>query len=59
MKIGIPRAMFYYLNGDITVVFFKKLGIDVVISPKTESTTISSKDDIKYEPSHIYVGRHL
>ena len=40
MKIGIPRAMFYYLNGDLVVDFFKNLEIDVVVSPKTTKKMI-------------------
>ena len=40
MKLGIPRAIFYYLNGDIVINCFKKLGIDIVISPKTTKKTI-------------------
>lgn len=43
--------MFYYLNGDITVVFFKKLGIDVVISPKTTKKMI--EDGMKYAPDEM------
>ena len=43
--------MFYYLNGDITLVFFKKLGIDVVISPKTTKKMI--EDGMKYAPDEM------
>ena len=43
--------MFYYLNGDITVVFLKKLGIDVVISPKTTKKMI--EDGMKYAPDEM------
>ena len=43
--------MFYYLNGDITVIFFKKLGIDVVISPKTTKKMI--EDGMKYAPDEM------
>lgn len=42
MKLGIPRAIFYYLNGDIVINCFKKLGIDIVISPKTTKKTIEA-----------------
>ena len=51
MKIGIPRAMFYYLNGDITVTFFKKLGIDVIVSPKTIKKII--EEGMKYAPDEM------
>ena len=51
MKIGIPRAMFYYMNGDITVTFFKKLGIDVIVSPKTTKKII--EEGMKYAPDEM------
>ena len=51
MKIGIPRAMFYYLNGDITVDFFRNLGVDVVISPKTNKKIVES--GMKYAPDEM------
>ncbi len=51
MKIGIPRAMFYYMNGDITVTFFKKLGIDVIVSTKTTKKII--EEGMKYAPDEM------
>ena len=51
MKIGIPRTMFYYLNGNITVKFFKNLGMDVVISPKTTKKIV--EDGMKYAPDEM------
>ena len=51
MKIGIPRAMFYYLNGDIAINFFKNLGIDVVVSPKTTKRMID--EGMKYAPDEM------
>lgn len=35
MKIGIPRAVFYYYYKDIWMPFFDKLNIPYIISPKT------------------------
>lgn len=35
MKIGIPRSLYFYYYGDLWETFFKKLGFNVVISPKT------------------------
>jgi len=35
MKIGIPRSLYYYYYKDLWLNFFKILGIEVVISPKT------------------------
>ena len=43
--------MFYYLNGDITVDFLKKIGIDVVISPKTTKKMI--EEGMKYAPDEM------
>lgn len=51
MKIGIPRALFYYLEGDIIITFLKKLNIDVVLSPKTNKKII--EDGIKYSPDEM------
>ncbi len=51
MKIGIPRALFYYIDGDILINFFKKMDIDVIVSPKTtkkiiEDGIVSSPDEM-------------
>ena len=35
LKIGIPRSLFYYYFSNIWVNFFDELGIDYIISPKT------------------------
>lgn len=40
MTVGIPRALFYYLDKDIVVPFLKKLSIDVKISSKTNKQII-------------------
>lgn len=51
MKIGIPQALFYYLEGDIILHFLKELGIDVIISPKTTKKTL--EDGMKYAPDEM------
>ena len=33
--IGIPRALFYYYNGDKYVRFWQQVGFDVIVSPPT------------------------
>ncbi len=43
--------MFYYLNGDITVDFFRNLGVDVVISSKTNKRIVES--GMKYAPDEM------
>jgi predicted nucleotide-binding protein (sugar kinase/HSP70/actin superfamily) len=40
MKIGIPRALFYFKYGLFWEKFFQYLGIDVLISPKTNKTLL-------------------
>lgn len=35
MKIGIPRALAYYAYYPFVKTFFKKLGLEVVVSDKT------------------------
>ncbi len=42
IKIGIPRAMSYYNNYPFYHGFFQYLGIEVVLSSKTTSKTVSS-----------------
>ncbi len=51
MKVGIPRGLFYYLDGDIIVTFLKRLNIEVVISPETNRNIIES--GIKYAPDEM------
>ena len=51
MKIGIPHALFYYLNGEIVVNFFKKFDIEVIVSPKTTKKII--EDGIKYSSDEM------
>ena len=41
IKIGIPRSLFYFYYKDIWINFFKELGIDIVISPKTNKEIIN------------------
>lgn len=40
MKIGIPRGLFYYYYKDIWNEFFNELGIEVIVSPKTNKEII-------------------
>ncbi len=35
MKIGIPRSLYFYYYGDLWLKVFKKLNIEVKVSPKT------------------------
>ena len=48
MKIGIPKALYYYRYGDLWCEFFRTLGCEVVVSPDTnkEFLTEGSKRSI-------------
>ncbi len=41
LKVGIPRGLFYYYYENIWKNFFYELGIDIVISPKTNKEIIN------------------
>ena len=51
MKVGIPKSMFYYLDGEIIVNFLKYLNVDVIVSSSTTKKTISY--GIKYAPDEM------
>lgn len=59
-KIGIPRAISYYNNYPFYYGFFKKLGVEIVLSDKTTSKLIN--EGCKYVvsdtclPIKVYVG---
>lgn len=40
IKVGIPRALYYYYYGKLYQYFFEKLGFQVVISPKTNKQIV-------------------
>jgi predicted nucleotide-binding protein (sugar kinase/HSP70/actin superfamily) len=42
MKIGIPRALFYFRYGQFWIHFFKNLGIDIILSPQTNKEILQS-----------------
>lgn len=46
IKIGLPRSLFYYYDGNILKNFFKNLNFDVIISPKTNRFIL--EEGIKY-----------
>ena len=48
IRVGIPRALLYYKYSDLWITFFKELGAEVIVSPKT---TKKIKDDaVKLAP---------
>ncbi len=46
IKVGIPRSILYYYFNDMWLYFFEKLGIEVVVSPKTNKKIIN--DGLNY-----------
>lgn len=46
IKIGLPRSLFFYHDGNILKCFFENLNFDVVISPKTNRFIL--EEGIKY-----------
>lgn len=51
MRIGIPRSLFYHIDGVILENFFKNLDIDILVSPKTNKEIINK--GIKYAPDEM------
>ncbi|MEO0131794.1 MAG: acyl-CoA dehydratase activase-related protein [candidate division WOR-3 bacterium] len=51
MTIGIPRALLYYRYGEFWVHFFKKLDVDIVVSPPTNKKILDQ--GLKYISSEI------
>lgn len=45
-KIGLPRALLYYYDKDLWIEFFKKLGLDIIISSNTNKKTIEQGTNI-------------
>ncbi|MDD3453473.1 MAG: acyl-CoA dehydratase activase-related protein [Bacilli bacterium] len=60
IKIGIPRSLYYYYFKDLWQIFFEKLNIDIVISPKTNKEIIdkgiSMSNDEMCMSLKIYIG---
>ena len=63
IKIGIPRALLYYRYGVLWKYFFKKLGLNVILSPETNQTIldlgINNSIDESCLSSKIYLGHAL
>lgn len=63
MKIGIPRAMFFYHNYPFFFGFFTDLGIEVVLSDKTTKKTLSRGASLVVSetclPIKVFVGHVL
>lgn len=51
IKIGIPRALFYFRYGEFWQHFFRNLGYEIVVSPKTNKQIL--EQGLKYVSSEI------
>lgn len=60
MKIGIPRALYFFKYGSIWEEFFKKLGCEVVISPPTNRKILEEGVNLGVEelciPLKVFYG---
>ncbi len=60
MKIGIPRALLYYRYHVLWDVFFKELGIETILSPRTNKTLLDAGNryaiDENCLSSKLYLG---
>ncbi|MBQ7689063.1 MAG: hypothetical protein IJT27_07590 [Clostridia bacterium] len=60
MKIGIPRAGMYYRNGVLWESFFEALGMDYVVSPRTNKAILENGSALMVDEtclaSKIYMG---
>lgn len=60
IKVGIPRALLYYKYDILWKTFFKKLGIDVVISPKSNKEILDIGKKLSMDEAclslKIYMG---
>lgn len=60
MRIGIPRALYYYRYGALWQTFFSALGCEVVVSPKTDRAILNQGTHFAIDESclsaKIYLG---
>ena len=60
VRIGIPRALYYYRYGELWKTFFSALGCEVVISPKTDRAILNQGTNYAIDESclsaKIYLG---
>src|SRR5574344_433841 len=63
MRIGIPRAMYYYNNYPFFFGFFNSLGIEIVLSKSTTKKTVTDGASLVVTetclPVKVYVGHIL
>jgi predicted nucleotide-binding protein (sugar kinase/HSP70/actin superfamily) len=63
IRIGIPRALFYYYYFPLWKTFFQNLGLEVVLSPKTDKRMVDlgvqkTVDEVCF-PVKIYFGHTI
>ena len=60
MKIGIPKALYYYRYGALWAAFFRALGCEVVLSPDTNKDFLTQGSKLSIDEGclslKIYLG---
>ena len=51
MKIGIPRALFYHKYSSMYHAFFDKLGVETIVSPKTNRAILANGNSLAIDES--------
>ena len=59
MKIGIPRSINYYQNKYMWKYFYKKLNIEIVLSPKSNREIINCGNDIANDEMCLSLKNYL
>lgn len=59
MKIGIPRSLYYYHYKDLWLSFFKRLGIEVVVSEKTNKEIMQKGIELSNDEMCISLKNYL
>lgn len=59
MKIGIPRSINYYQNKYMWKYFFEKLGIDIILSPKTNKKIVDDGNRISNDEMCLSLKTYL
>lgn len=59
LKVGIPRALYYYYFGDFWKLFFQNLNVELVISPNTNKEIIQRGINISSDEMCISLKNYI